>query len=156
MKKLLASIAIGTFMLSSCGSGEHPSEQKNQKDSVAVAEEDHHHHEHSEEIQLNKGEKWKVDANMMVHIDSMKRAIHLFDTNTQGDLQTLAQQLQGHIDNLTSNCTMTGQAHDELHKWLLPFIDLTEEFAAETDQEKAQHLFAEIKTSFETFDTFFE
>ena len=35
-----------------------------------------------------------------------------------------AENLQKNINLLTSNCTMSGEAHDELHKWLIPYMEL--------------------------------
>ena len=51
---------------------------------------------------------------------------------------------------------MTGQAHDELHKWLIPFLKITKEFkeAKSIDKQK-QHL-QEIQTAFLEFNTYFK
>ena len=72
------------------------------------------------------------------------------------DYQTLATSLQENINLLTSNCTMTGKAHDELHKWLLPYIDTVDEFAAQTEVSTYVNLLDEIKISFTTFNQYFQ
>ena len=56
------------------------------------------------------------------------------------------------LDLLTSNCTMKGQAHDELHKWLLPYLDLVTDFS----KDKSAEQFAEIQNAFTTFNQYFE
>jgi hypothetical protein len=47
---------------------------------------------------------------------------------------------------------MKGQAHDELHKWLLPYIELADDFSKDRSVEQ----FAEIQHSFTTFNQYFE
>ena len=47
---------------------------------------------------------------------------------------------------------MKGQAHDELHKWLLPYIDLVEAFST----DKSADNFTAIQNSFSTFNTYFQ
>lgn len=116
---------------------------------------EHQHHE-GEAIALNNGEKWKVDDNMMIYIKNMENDVNTFNTQRETDYETLAKKLAGNIELLTSNCTMKGQAHDELHKWLLPFIDLSDEFSdSKTEQETAAS-FQKIKASFVTFNTYFQ
>ena len=88
---------------------------------------DHNHDDESEAIELNNGEKWQVDANMLTHIRNMENDVVSFAKVEQKDYKSLSEKLQSNIDLLTSNCTMKGKAHDELHKWLLPYIDLVKE-----------------------------
>lgn len=111
-----------------------------------------HQHSDDEAIQLNNGEKWKVDENMMVYIHNMENEVVLFDTQKSKDYKTLANHLKKNIDLLTSNCTMKGQAHDELHKWLLPFIDLVDAFSKDNSTE---HLI-KIQQEFKIFNTYFQ
>ena len=84
-----------------------------------------HLHDENEAIVLNEGQKWKVDADMLAIIRSMESEINNY-TDTI-DFEQLSLRLSHGVDSLTTNCTMTGQAQDELHKWLLPYIDLVNE-----------------------------
>ncbi len=67
----------------------------------------------------------------------------------------LATILAG-FDLLTSNCTMKGKAHDELHKWLLPYIDMVKELSEAKDETEASKLFENIQISFTTFNKYFQ
>lgn len=117
---------------------------------------EHQHGDHNEPIELNKGEKWKVNEDMMVHIQNMQRDINSFEATSTDDYVALADKIETNIGLVASNCTMKGKAHDELHKWLLPYIDLFEVFTdSKTEQEYASN-FEEIKKSFITFNTYFE
>lgn len=92
-------------------------------------------------IELIKGEKWSVVDHMLAHIRNMEKDVSTFSKSNSKEYEALASRLGNHIELLTSNCTMTGQAHDELHKWLLPFIDLVDEFSIAENQEMASGIF---------------
>ncbi|NUM31605.1 MAG: hypothetical protein HUU47_04700 [Bacteroidetes bacterium] len=127
----------------------------NTSDSLSEIDE-HQHNTENDSISLNEGKKWKVNTDMMLHISKMKSDVAIFEKNKKRDYNTLAKNLSKGLDSLTSNCTMEGKAHDELHKWLVPFIELVDEFSENTESKEAEHLYLKIKSSFEEFDKFFE
>jgi len=153
MKQITILITVLNLFLFGCGntSNENPKEQ-----TETAIHEEHHHNEESEAIELNNGEKWKVDANMITHIRNMENDINSFANVEQKDFKSLAEKLQSNIDLLTSNCTMKGKAHDELHKWLLPYIDLVKELSEAKDETEASKQFENIQTSFTTFNQYFQ
>lgn len=152
MKKIITTILLSSMLLFACNN----SANENKKSESASHKDAHHHDEDNAVIVLNNGEKWKVDDNMMIHIRAMENDINEFNTQSEESYKELSKKLDKNIDLLTSNCTMEGQAHDELHKWLLPFIDLSENFKnSKTLQEYATH-FEEIKTTFIHFNTYFK
>jgi len=116
----------------------------------------HEHADHDLGIELNNGEVWKVDDNMMVFIQQMDTEVTAFAGKNYDDYQVLAMNLTENIDKLTANCTMTGQAHDELHKWLLPYIDTVNDFAKAENEKDAQEQFLHIEASMLTFNQFFK
>lgn len=109
-------------------------------------------HQHNESIQLDGSKKWKVDKNMLSHIRNMENDILVIDVSKPENLTILAENLNKNIDLLTSNCTMKGQAHDELHKWLLPYIELVNQFSDAPSVESLNKL----KNNFNTFNQYFE
>ena len=146
MNKLkITTIALSIFFLFSCNN-----KAKTETNEPVATEE--HQHSDDEAIQLNEGKKWKVDENMMAHIRTMEKDIASFDNSKPENYPVLAADLKKNLDLLTSNCTMKGQAHDELHKWLLPFLDLADNFS----KDKSAEQFAEIQNSFKTFNQYFE
>lgn len=153
MNKLILTFAVGSLLLYSCGN--FTNEKSNNQTEVAE-QNNHHHDDESEAIELNNGEKWKVDANMITHIRNMENDINHFANVEQKDFKSLAEKLQTNIDLLTSNCTMKGKAHDELHKWLLPYIDLVKEFSEAKDETEASKQYENIQTSFTTFNQYFQ
>lgn len=113
-------------------------------------------HIESNAIALNNGEKWKLDDKMLVHIRNMENDINSFKNTSNSDYKELAKKLQSNLDLLTSNCTMKGQAHDELHKWLLPYIDLVNVFSKTTNKQELVVQFKKIQSSFLTFNQYFQ
>ena len=111
-----------------------------------------HQHSESEAIQLNKGKKWKVDHNMILHIRNMEKDMVKFEKEDDKNYSLLANKLKVNLDLLTSNCTMKGEAHDELHKWLVPYLELFDAFS----KEKSANQFIKIQHSFKTFNQYFQ
>lgn len=120
-----------------------------------ILEEEHNHNEH-ESVVFNNGEKWKVVDHMMAHIKRMDLDVANFKGTTLKDYQNLSEKLIKNINLLTANCTMTGQAHDELHKWLLPFIDIANLFTEVKTIKEAKTKYNEIKKSFKEMNTYFK
>lgn len=140
-----------TVLALSCNSGSKETEKNNETPTKTTTEAEHHHDEH-EAIVLNNGEKWKVDDNMMTHIKNMEKDVVAFAGNSDKNYKELTSKLKTNLDLLTSNCTMNGQAHDELHKWLVPYMGFVEDL--EKEQSEAQ--FKAIQDSFQTFNQYFQ
>ena len=151
-KKIILIPAIALFLFS-CGNSSN--EKLNNQTEVAQHN-DHHHDDESEAIELNNGEKWQVNANMITHIRNMENDVVSYAKVEQKDYKSLSEKLQSNIDLLTSNCTMKGKAHDELHKWLLPYIDLVKELSEAINEAEALQQFENIQTSFTTFNQYFQ
>lgn len=146
MTQLKTIIAVTlAVLLSSCNT-------KIKEEKTAEIPVEEHQHASTETIELNNGAKWKVDATLMLHIRNMEKDIADFEKNSTNDYALLATKLKQNVGLLTSNCTMEGQAHDELHKWLVPYIELVEEFSKEKSAEK----FTEIQHSFITLNQYFQ
>ena len=127
------------------------------KDTV-VTEEIHQHNE-VEAIVLDNGKKWVVVPEMMAFIKNIENAVNEFskkDKPTFEEYQTLSKGITKNLEDLTANCTMTGQAHDELHKWLVPFLDLSAEFSETTNVEEADKAYHKIEEAFKEFVVYFE
>lgn len=107
-------------------------------------------------IELVNNEKWEVNEEMMVHIKNMESDIEAVSNQSSPNYQELGSKLDENIGLLTSNCTMTGKAHDELHKWLLPFIDLVKELNAADSKEEQKQSFEAIQESMNEFNTYFK
>ncbi|HMN32793.1 MAG: hypothetical protein IT215_01015 [Chitinophagaceae bacterium] len=129
-----------------------PSENNSSQITVNHSEEQNQ----EEAIILDNGKKWKVNDNMLPYILDAEKIFIAYLDNHDVDFKKLAKDLENKNDSLTSNCTMEGQAHDELHKWLLPHLELTEKLSSAESENEAQNQIKELKLSFETFHKYFE
>jgi hypothetical protein len=150
MKILIPLISLVLF---SCNNA---SKEKSKVYNETITHKEHQHNSDVIGIELNNGEKWKVDEAMLLHIRSMESDVFSFSKLKEKEYKTLAISLQSKINLLTSNCTMKGKAHDELHKWLLPYIDLVKEFSESKDETTLNEQFQKIQTSFTTFNQYFK
>jgi hypothetical protein len=107
-------------------------------------------------LKLNNGEKWEVNEDMSPHIDKGNELVHEFISQKGTDFQTLAENLISQNNNLIQSCTMKGESHDELHKWLHPHMDLINKLSNASNLEEAKVLISQIDQSFETYQNYFE
>ena len=156
-KKIILSITIAITLIACNSNPEEKVEEVVVEQEVVVEEEIHEHGD--EAIVLDNGKKWIVVPEMMVFIRAMEKGVEDFSLNenpTSKDYQALAVLIDQNIRKLTSNCTMEGQAHDELHKWLLPFIERSTMFDEATKLEDQEHIYQEFKLAYETFNIYFK
>lgn len=104
---------------------------------------------------LHQGKKWQVPAHMMNELRAMERILNTHDTKHHY-VAALGDSLQAHLEALTSSCTMEGDAHDELHKWLVPFMEKTDAIPALTDSTRQAEAVHELQQAFVEFNRFFE
>lgn len=106
-------------------------------------------------LELNNGEKWEIIESMAVYIQAMDKDVSEFENSAEKDYSILAEKLEENIGLLVSNCTMKGKAHDELHKWLVPYIDSVKNLeGADNDTEK-EKIYQDIQAAFVTYHQYF-
>lgn len=161
-KQILITIVACISMAYGCSdpiTKENNETVKAQQEPISASTESEHHHTEGAVIELNNGHKWKVEVEMMKYVANMQSDVKLFSEANNKNLNnyiTLGAGLQKNIDLLTSNCTMEGKAHDELHKWLLPYIDMVDKLNKSKNDSDAQAIFKEIENSFVLFNQYFE
>ncbi len=104
-------------------------------------------------ILLNDGIKWKVNEEMLPHIEKSELVFKSFE---EEDYQRLSTDMLKHTNNLIQSCTMEGEAHDELHKWLHPHLELIKELGESSNKEEGRSIYEQLNKSFATFHKFFE
>jgi hypothetical protein len=141
---------LSALALASC---DQPVKKQTLNSSVTQEPHDHTH----QPIELNNGQKWKVVPEMLTYIRNMEKDVNSFvSTGKMTNYISLGRSLKQNIDGLTSSCTMEGQAHDELHKWLLPYIEMVDQLVNAGNQQLAEEEYIRIKSSFKEFNIYFE
>lgn len=147
--KRIAILVISLFIMSCSNTSDEKS--KVQTDSAIHA--DQKHSAEKQTIDLNNGEKWKVNAEMTPIISEGHKILNGY---SNGDYKALAKQLKANNQALIKSCTMEGKSHDELHKWLQTHMLLLDNLVKADNQEKANAIIGELKESYHTYETYFQ
>lgn len=105
---LITLLSLGiTFLLVSCGRdrNSHHGAHQSHADSEAL------------KIELNNSEKWELDNHTRSMFQTMLKRIE-----AGGAPQDIGTSLSKDLDKLIQGCTMTGQAHNQLHVYLVSYI----------------------------------
>lgn len=149
MKTIILVLIGSALLVASCSTNEGNEIQSNDiRESSMNVENDH-----VEKLQLNQGEKWKVNEEMMPFIKTSEELIINFSGS---DYKNLATELKAQNKSLISSCTMTGEPHDELHKWLHPHLDLVKALESAESEEEANSIITDLNNSFILFNTYFQ
>lgn len=110
------------------------------------------------ELELDHGERWVVDPPMLVPVRRMQQRIA--QAAHQGALLTpehaaLADSLFADLDDLVAGCTMEGKAHEELHVWLIPHMQLVQDLEKAADTTQARAILQRLADSATEFDRYF-
>jgi uncharacterized lipoprotein NlpE involved in copper resistance len=108
MKTITISLVALSFILFSCDNHSHENATE------TATQEEHQHGAESASIELNNGQKWKVNAEMIPYVQDAEKALNDYDIENYA---ALATQLTEENQSLINSCTMDGKSHEELHKW---------------------------------------
>lgn len=144
--QLLAAVSL---FIAGCSYGSQESSDGSEHSS-------HSSHSSPHGLTLDNGEKWKVNPEMMPHFVNSEKAIKNFPDQQATNYPPLAANLDKIATDLVNSCSMDGRAHDELHKWLVPYLDLVDELSTTTDVESANRVVKEMVEWFVVFHEYFE
>jgi len=116
---------LATILVVSCN-------QNKKKEVVAPVQTEEETHESEGVLKLNNGDLWMANAETSEGIEKMTQLIANFtDTENMEAYSELKTTLETEFGTIISKCTMTGEAHDQLHNYLLPMKPLFKDLAAE-------------------------
>lgn len=107
------------------------------------------------QLELDEGRKWVVDKALMGYLRTMESEIGNFQGQDADGYHRLGQRLKTQVNLLTSHCTMGGKAHDELHKWLVPYMQDLHSFSSENDIDALKVKYQGLRSSFDVFNSYF-
>lgn len=129
MKKanILILAILATVLVVSCNNN------KNKKREIAKpVQTEEETHESEGILELNNGNLWMANTETTEGIQKMTQLIANFtDTENMEAYPELKLKLEAEFGTIISKCTMTGEAHDQLHTYLLPMKPLFKDLAAE-------------------------
>lgn len=157
MKPTLTTITvlITAALLISCAKSDEKSEAVDAKDVITKAVEKTKEAVYAiEGLNLNDGLKWEVDDHTRSTLSKM--AVSFSSSySPDADAETLKNagvELQNLINELVQGCSMTGEAHDQLHAFLTAYMPTVASLSESGQIEDAQ----KIKSYLETYGEYFE
>jgi hypothetical protein len=144
--KLLYFVLSCSLLLGACSS-----EEKNEKEAAAPVSV-----YKDVQLKLDDGNKWKVSEQM---VPSLKASFTLIDETANSDNPNYAEtanELLQLKNEFVGACDMTGEGHNILHEWLIPYMDLLMELEKVEDQKKAKQLFADVVVARNMYPKYFE
>lgn len=109
---------------------------------------------YEEKLSLNKGKKWEANEATTVGIENMIAAINSTDSNSLNP-KVLAEKLDSEFKTIVAKCTMTGEAHDQLHYFILPLKDKIE-ILKNSNYKNGQTQLKEIKLYLRSYKKYFK
>lgn len=108
--------------------------------------EGHEHHKKTV-VSLNDGKRWKANPETTDGINNMAKVLTAFGKDKSSNYKNLQADLEKELGMIFQKCTMKGEAHNQLHNYLLPmkklFPSLTSESPVaqkETFDKLSKHL----------------
>lgn len=110
-------------------------------------------------LTLNEGKRWIADEETTAGIQDMQLTVERFGTgNDLGSpeaYQELGKTLKVELNTVFRKCTMTGPAHDELHKFLVPVSADIQKLQG-TQPEAAMAAYNHLREHLYLYPEFFE
>lgn len=94
-------------------------------------------------VTLDNGQRWKANPETTTGIANMVGILGAYDP-ASGDPAALKAALEAEFGLIFERCTMEGEAHNQLHNYLVPIHHLLRDFTATEAQRTAlgEHLSA--------------
>ena len=152
--KIFFIASAGMFVLSGCGT-KQSNNSSVEKVSKAVNDEPVQY-DPDETIELDNGQKWKVNEEMKPFVEEGKKILNEYIQNEDSDYTGLAAALSEQDNKLIESCTMEGKSHEELHKWLHPHLDIISDLESTKDTTQAKKLVEQLRASYVDFEKYLQ
>lgn len=151
MNKLLLIPILAVFMWGCSGNSSHNHENHEHHDHAATESHEHHDEAQAGNLKTDNGKKWQANTETTEGIHKM---ISLTEQQEKGRMSTvkLRQELDKEFNVILQKCTMTGEAHNQLHNYLLPLKEQYEQLDENSGSESVQ----KIKDYLHTYSSYFE
>ena len=110
----------------------------------------------SSSVQLNNGNLWIANPETTTGIETMLSIMNSFDKIEDINAhKKLSKQLNLEFSTIFRKCTMTGEAHNQLHNFLLPIKDLLGSLDS-PDLKECQQIYNKLNNELKNYTTYFE
>ncbi|MCU0350295.1 hypothetical protein [Flavobacterium filum] len=102
-------------------------------------------------VSLNEGQLWEANAETTQGIKNMQQLITDYSTES-GNSEELISNLKAEFSMIFKKCTMTGEAHEQLHNYLIPLKTKIDGLSEGVTVEKTE----DFKTYLEEYFNYFQ
>jgi hypothetical protein len=107
-------------------------------------------------VQLNNGDRWQANPETTDGIKFMQAHMEAFsNSDSLDDFAILSDSLKVEFQMIFQKCSMEGEAHEQLHNYLLPMLGKFKKLASE-DSTISQSTFEDIKAYLKTYELYFK
>lgn len=128
-------LAIAT-QHSSCSDHSHDAATHDDHTTAAADSTPATEHDALSPVTLDNGQRWKANPETTTGIANMVGILGTYDP-ASGDPTVLKDTLEAEFGLIFERCTMEGEAHNQLHNYLLPIHHQLRDFAATEAQRSA-------------------
>ena len=138
----ILSIVFTALLASACGTAGSGHEDHDHGHNASTME-SHEHDEHTSAaggaVKLDNGNTWAANVETTDGIRSMQAILNDFDPATD-DGTVLKEELEAEFNEIFAKCTMTGEAHDQLHNFLIPVHGMLDKFGSTSTDAQREEL----------------
>jgi len=113
--------------------------------------------EKTKTVSLNNGEKWEANPETTVGIDRMLAIANKdIEEGRISHYALMGEQLGIEMKTIFAECTMDGEAHEQLHNYLLPLVKMFRSLEDVEDEVEAQLYQKNIIAHLNKYNTYFK
>ncbi len=116
----------------------------------------HSHDDEGEHLHLNDDQKWKVNPETTKGIENLMELVQTLDMESNhSEYLDLKEKLMDEVRLIFKECTMEGEAHDQLHIYLKGVIKRINKIDKGSSHQRYENLLVLEQVLYE-FNTYFE
>lgn len=141
MKKGIQLFAIASLTLIMFSCGNTSEKIKAKEETKIVKETETEQHDSDEELTLNNGKRWEANLETTEGVKMLQMQLKGFsDKESVEGYASLTTELEETFAEIFAKCTMKGEAHNQLHNFLKPMLELFDGMKS-GDLKKSQYSF---------------
>lgn len=152
MKQIIKTISILAMGVIIFSCGQSSNKNSHNSNSEQIGNDDHD----VNRLSLNNGSRWQANPETTTGIKNMQQLINSFSDKESPDAyEILKSNLDNEFNLIFKNCTMKGEAHNQLHNFLLPMKDMFNGLQ-DSEQETQKANYNKLKQHLSDYSNYFE
>jgi len=157
MKKqiqIIFAAALISVVFFSCANNTHREDHKQDEHKQEEHTQDEHKQLGAPAVTLNNGSVWKANTETTAGINNMISLINESENKKDASCKDLGLSLNQEFNQILKKCSMKGEAHEQLHHYLMPIIPVIDKIEQESGDCKTTR--EELKEYLGKYDNYFE